>query len=948
MLKRIFQNIFNASNASRSSSLQKMLNSTPVTLEYLPQSGCVTPNAEIPRWLLCQSAELLIKENLRYPLYQETVPIINPQLMIDDQKDLMSKIKDSLNLSESDFEKYINPVIIRAASYMQLLPASESYHHSGRGGLFYHSLEVGYFSAQIMRGRDLYEMAEKISKRREKTIAKSSIRSQYISAAFIAGLLHDIGKPFADVVVVSASKPSGEFGRWYPTKQSMLDWAIKTNTPEITFKFVEARNKEHNHPGYISCAINAIISPEVKDFLGDDIYSVLFSALLGHDLSNELVSIMLKADQDSTTKDRKSRNLSDAGNHIYTPIEFYIVDALKRIALTESVNVEGGKIWHTDRGTFIVWGLIVENVLTILSENKLGKISHQEMLFHMLGRGLFLENDEGQPDWIIYPTLLRGAKLKCIKLSQPEIIFTGNLPPVTPILFKDPTQEPQTHLIESIASYLKKDDYELPLDIHQSDQVSSPEITIDISESKAEEKATLVTSKPAKSPIQNIGSILLRTAKTQQPISEAKKKTTTDFAKAVNESIEKKLTEAANKKPFTKNNLNTEASDQLDQPTTKPKLEKNQNTSQSLNEYIQELDVAEDLTDKQLRRRNISENLKVLLPKEKPLSAVNTKKRNIDISLLMPDADTKTSKRSDAKKELEAEKTETNIKVEQKVEINDSDYIGIPISELDESDLVVDSKKESIQILPSIKVVQPEIVQHQTAFMTYEDDPGIDYEYYQQHDDEYQETNRNLHQENLSIVAETKKEQLKFDENSSVADTSEKVDGISVFNKICGLHERVKVFYVFGNKYLILNTPSLSDIGIDHAEICNALRSGNIISGESLQIRGCDFLTITPQTITPSLITKMNPQVTNSKSRLEIELPEIHKAWKAAVSICTAGLYPKSNSQRDKYFAVRIESPQIKNILTNEVIHQLTDRNYFREISTPKKHLLLAEEKAWH
>ena len=43
------------------------------------------------------------------------------------------------------------PILIKYAEYIHLLPASESHHHRGAGGLFRHSLEVG-FHAALMAG----------------------------------------------------------------------------------------------------------------------------------------------------------------------------------------------------------------------------------------------------------------------------------------------------------------------------------------------------------------------------------------------------------------------------------------------------------------------------------------------------------------------------------------------------------------------------------------------------------------------------------------------------------------------------------------------------------------------------------------------------------------------------------------------------------------------------
>ena len=76
---------------------------------------------------------------------------------------------------------------------MQLLPASESHHHCGTGGLLTHSLEVGLNALKLRKGKMLPVGASSEVIEKEKEL--------WSYAVFTAAMLHDIGKPLTDQII---------------------------------------------------------------------------------------------------------------------------------------------------------------------------------------------------------------------------------------------------------------------------------------------------------------------------------------------------------------------------------------------------------------------------------------------------------------------------------------------------------------------------------------------------------------------------------------------------------------------------------------------------------------------------------------------------------------------------------------------------------------------------
>ncbi len=127
-------------------------------------------------------------------------------------KPLVDALRAKLGFPPEMFDGTVQPVIVAFAEFVQLLPASESHHHAEPGGLFTHTVEVVNLALDLRRGQILPRGAP------PEAIGEQAHRWTY--AVFVAALLHDVGKPIADLRVVmrkgtSASEP------WSPLAGSM-------------------------------------------------------------------------------------------------------------------------------------------------------------------------------------------------------------------------------------------------------------------------------------------------------------------------------------------------------------------------------------------------------------------------------------------------------------------------------------------------------------------------------------------------------------------------------------------------------------------------------------------------------------------------------------------------------------------------------------------------------
>ena len=129
---------------------------------------------------------------------------------------LLTHIHQHVGVPDSHWIAVYLSFIHNFAELVQLLPASESHHHSGTGGLLTHSLEVGLNAVKLRKGKmlPLGAAAEVIEEQKE----------LWTYAIFTAAMLHDIGKPLTDQVITIVSEKPERI--WTPLTETLSKGAI--------------------------------------------------------------------------------------------------------------------------------------------------------------------------------------------------------------------------------------------------------------------------------------------------------------------------------------------------------------------------------------------------------------------------------------------------------------------------------------------------------------------------------------------------------------------------------------------------------------------------------------------------------------------------------------------------------------------------------------------------
>lgn len=281
------------------------------------------------------------------------------------------------------FDVMYRDVIHRFAEYAHLIPASEDHHHRGPGGLLIHSLESAYNAL-------VYAENKKFVKSGFVEIDKEmATRARY--AAWVGGLLHDMGKILRDIhvdavdVVADIGKgqvqPAISVPTWMPHMETLIDWAKTHKVATYSVSFI--RNRKHNQHNVESGQLLPYIIGRshalryLVEAPSANLYSEVNRVLTGLDTESYLSKAVREGDTFSTMKDMTVyydamlgvRNMS-VGSRICV--------LMKLAKVTWEWNTPGGSGWIIAGNCYLQWPTAIQSIIKASVEHNIS-IPHDRM-----------------------------------------------------------------------------------------------------------------------------------------------------------------------------------------------------------------------------------------------------------------------------------------------------------------------------------------------------------------------------------------------------------------------------------------------------------------------------------------------------------------------------------------------------------------------------------------
>ncbi|MBN2701120.1 MAG: TraI domain-containing protein [Methylothermaceae bacterium] len=363
-----------------------------------------------------------VSEVPRYPPFPRGLPLTPPEVLLETQRELLKDLIYAIDLKPEEADALLTPVFWRYAAFVHLLPASETHHHRGAGGLLRHGLEVALGSVREMDNHLIFDLNRPPRERRD-------LAPRWRACYALAGLVHDLGKPFTDVRVTT---PDGQ-AHWSPLKETLYEWGQSLGMDRYHIHWRKERYGQHNYG--LPLVARQVLTPEIMEWLDylDGNVLRLFSLFIGGE-NGTIKQVVQKHDFKSVEKDLKQGTVEHFQSS--PSPEHSIVSAMKQLIDRGQwkLNEPGTRIWHTTQGTFLVWPQAAYDIAEVLDNAPGVPRDPREMREMLLERGIAerIEEEGVSYDFVLLapdPLEKEGSVvfLKSVRLMLTGPLFDRNL-----------------------------------------------------------------------------------------------------------------------------------------------------------------------------------------------------------------------------------------------------------------------------------------------------------------------------------------------------------------------------------------------------------------------------------------------------------------------------------------------------------------------------------------
>lgn len=361
-----------------------------------------------------------VRQVPRYPPFDNGVPAIDIDAIVETQADLINRIKIAFGMPPTVFEDMVMASIRSYATYVHLLPATNRENHNNAGGLFRLGLEVGFFALQAADGK-IFSTKESAEKRR-------LLHPKWVFATFIAGLCSEIYRPLTTMSVVSTDGQT-----WPSFMRPLYTWTTEIGSENYYIHWAD--HSDNNNQIWHSAAsgiISLVIPQSCLQYIHNDnaqIVSYMYASINGaarHSDGNLIGDLVRMAKDTVIDKDIKSNATFYGKLTVGSHLEPHIIDIMRELIRDEiwTVNAKQSRIWYTKEGCFIVWTAAFNDITNVMTNRKIVGIptSSDTLAEMLLNSGLLEQQRDGSPYWSI--TLPNNPKLvETVKLVDPSIIL---------------------------------------------------------------------------------------------------------------------------------------------------------------------------------------------------------------------------------------------------------------------------------------------------------------------------------------------------------------------------------------------------------------------------------------------------------------------------------------------------------------------------------------------
>lgn len=233
---------------------------------------------------------------------------------------VIDNIKIHSGLSLENWNKDALPFIHNFLALVQRLPASESHHHAGDGGLARHTLDVAAMALKQSAGRSFPPGA--------KTEDIPKLTAVWKYGILVAALLHDVGKVLTGFNITLSDIDNKNQQLWLPDAGNM---------PPDRYYYVDFLSENHRYSAHAEIAWSffmTLVPESTRQWIAHsapDLLVLLRSYLSGKKDGSVIEELVKSADMASVSRDLASGNRQRFATAKRTPLIEIIMNTLQEM-----------------------------------------------------------------------------------------------------------------------------------------------------------------------------------------------------------------------------------------------------------------------------------------------------------------------------------------------------------------------------------------------------------------------------------------------------------------------------------------------------------------------------------------------------------------------------------------------------------------------------------------
>lgn len=362
-------------------------------------------------------------ESIPAPLPAGTLQADEPRDLLHPHRDRLLEIRSLCGVPDAHWSRLHGPAIERFAAWVQSLPASEAHHHPGPGGLLRHGLEVALEALKARRGMLLPPGAT------AEHLAEYS--DLWTFAVLTAALLHDIGKPMADLRIALRHPDGRPAGYWCPLAGPM------PTGQHYEPRFEPGRRyRRHERLGPLLAPL--IIPTEGLAWLASEpeLLECWLATLQGDDeTAGPLGALIARADGLSVAQDLAGGSRNQIAGARAKPLADRLITGLRYLFTTEALplNRPGAAAFTTDDDLWLVSKRVLDALREHLTaEGQTGIPTRNDRLMDELQQHQILIPNQDKAVWSCHITVGDWSQmLTCLRLPVNRVWPDPERRPVT-------------------------------------------------------------------------------------------------------------------------------------------------------------------------------------------------------------------------------------------------------------------------------------------------------------------------------------------------------------------------------------------------------------------------------------------------------------------------------------------------------------------------------------